>query len=418
MKNKILKTTFYILLTSCFVINTIRIFAQGQTTYQLKTITTAVPFLLFNPDAVSMGKGGLGVTSTSIYSEIALNHNPALLANGRKYLSGFLSYVPFNYNAVPDQNYSHLGILWGIAPKHAVAMEFTYFSQGAITFTDNTGTNIGQYKPKEFIFSAKYGVSVGRTINLGLGLKYINSNLTGGYSVGGTGSVGKSFAADIGFNYRDTVQIYSSGKLQWNLGMAIQNIGNKISYKNTKLQGEFLPQNLKLGFMVTLRQKVGTKSYFAFDLGYEINKLLVPSPPIYATDAYGNILEDPQGNKIIAKGKNPNVDIMTAMVQSFYDAPNGSKEEWQEVNHLLGFETRQVFSNQFYWAIRSGYFYESANKGGRQFATFGLGGGFWGFSLNGYYLVPSNSISRLPNLFGFQLGYTCNLSAKRKFFRE
>ena len=196
MKLKSLTTIYYTCLTCFAASNTTSLFAQWQTQYQLNTIITAVPFLLFNPDAVSMGKGGLGVTSTSFYPEVGLYHNPALLAKGRKYASGFLSYVPFNRSLVPDQNYIHLGAVWGITPKHAIAIEFTNYSQGDITFTDNTGNNIGQYRPNEFALSTKYGIAVGRTINLGLGIKYINSSLTGTYILRGTGAVGRTVAAD------------------------------------------------------------------------------------------------------------------------------------------------------------------------------------------------------------------------------
>ena len=412
MKYKGIIGLFYCCLFN--LITPISLFAQGQVQYPLNTITTAVPFLRFNPDVISWGKGGLGVTSTSFYPEAGIYHNPALLATGRKYIAAKLPFMPQNYRVL-DQTYNYAGLVWGITPKHALAIDFTYFTGGTVTFTDNNGNNIGQFKPKEFALSAKYGVAVGRTINLGLGMKYIYSDLTNGYGITGVGS---SVAADIGFNYRDTASIYSTGKLQWNIGMTLQNIGTKISYSKTTTQKDFIPQNLKLGLMVTLLQKAGTKSYFAFDLGYEINKLLVPSPPIYKKDNNGTILRDSNGNRIIEKGKNPNVGIFTAMIQSFYDAPNGSTEEWQEVNHLVGFETRQVFNNQFYWALRSGYFYEANSKGGLQFATLGLGGGFWGFSINGLYLINTSPFARFTKPFGFQIGYTCNLGAKRMFFKE
>ncbi|MBX7182789.1 MAG: type IX secretion system outer membrane channel protein PorV [Bacteroidia bacterium] len=385
----------------------------------LNTIITAVPFLTINNDIVSLGKGGLGTATSSFYQGAGFAGNPALLATGRKNIYGQFTYLPWLRALVPDINYSSGNFAFAFHKRHTIGVEFVYFSMGPITFTDNTGNNIGQYKPNEFATTLNYAVSLGRTFKLGLGLRYINSNLTGGYFNGGTGSVGRAFSTNWGFLYRDTVQLYSTGKLQWGIGLCLQDIGTKISYSSTKIQKDFLPQNLRIGCGITFRQKAGNNSYFAFDLGYEVNKLLVPTPPVYATNANGQILEDANGNKIIAKGKNPNVSSLAALFTSFADAPYGSKEEWAEVNHIVGFETRHVLNNRIYWALRTGYFYESKWKGGRQYTTIGGGFGLWGAGINLFYLIPNTSQrSPLENTLGFQLSYSINLGKGTGFFKD
>ena len=57
--------------------------AKGQS---LNTITTAVPFLLINSNAQSMGSGCIGVVASDIYMQNGLDQNPALLSRGKKVL--------------------------------------------------------------------------------------------------------------------------------------------------------------------------------------------------------------------------------------------------------------------------------------------------------------------------------------------
>ena len=44
------------------------------------------------------------------------------------------------------------------------------------------------------------------------------------------------------------------------------------------------------------------------------------------------------GNYIIESGMDPNVSTVQGMIQSFYDAPGGMNEEFNEINWSLGAE--------------------------------------------------------------------------------
>jgi hypothetical protein len=115
--------------------------------------------------------------------------------------------------------------------------------------------------------------------------------------------------------------------------------------------------------------------------GVDLQKLLVPTPPIYNVSR----------TQLIA-GKENNVGVVAGMIQSFYDAPGqlsmdgtdtlfldngfaqvekGSvfKEELREINIGSGIE----YDYNKTFAVRGGYFHESATKGNRQFFTFGVG---------------------------------------------
>ena len=147
----------------------------------------------------------------------------------------------------------------------------------------------------------------------------------------------------------------------------ISNMGDKISYTETAVR-DFIPLNLRLGTSISTEIDDYNKISFAFD----INKLLVPTPPEYdnrpnlGTDSLGNPIDNPNYGEIIS-GKDPNVSVVSGMFQSFNDAPGGFKEEMREINISIGSE--YWYNNQF--AIRAGYFNEHDTKGARKYFTFG-----------------------------------------------
>ena len=77
------------------------------------------------------------------------------------------------------------------------------------------------------------------------------------------------------------------------------------------------------------------------------------------------------------------------------------KEELQEVTYSIGVE--YWYRKQF--AIRSGYFHESQNKGNRKFFTVGLGLRLNVFGLDFSYLVPTSTNNPLANTLRFTLSF-------------
>ena len=63
---------------------------------------------------------------------------------------------------------------------------------------------------------------------------------------------------------------------QWAVGLNISNIGGKISYTESGDE-DFLPMNLRIGG----RLSTEIDDYNRFMVAFDINKLLVPSPPVY-----------------------------------------------------------------------------------------------------------------------------------------
>jgi len=364
------------------------VFAQApsydELTGGLNTITTAVPFLLISPDSKSGAMGDVGVATSPDAN--SMHWNPAKLAFVDDDMGFSMSYVPWLRALVPDINLSYLAGYRKLNDNEAIGLELRYFSLGDITFTDILGTTIGQYKPSEFALGASYSRKLANNFSLAISGRYIYSNLTGGQSAGGIPTVaGQSIAADIAGYYTKPIRI--GGKdLDFAIGGNISNIGSKISYTETAVQ-DFIPINLRLGTAIGTEFDDYNKMSFAFD----INKLLVPTPPVY----------DNEGE--ITVGKDPNVSVVSGIFQSFGDAPGGGGEEMREINYSIG--TEYWYANQF--AIRAGYFFEHDTKGGRKFFTFGSGVKYNVFALDFSYLINAsrsiNGNNPLANTMRFTL---------------
>ena len=349
----------------------------------LNTITTAVPFLLISPDSKAGAMGDVGVATTPDAN--SLHWNPAKYAFVDDDMGFAVSYVPWLRALVPDINLSYLAGYRKLNDNEAIAMELRYFSLGDITFTDILGTTIGQYKPSEFALGTSYSRKLSANFSLAIAGRYIYSNLTGGQAAGGIPTVaGQSIAADIAGYYTQAIRI--SGKdVDLAIGCNISNIGNKISYTETAVR-DFIPINLRLGTALGTEFDDYNKMSFAFD----INKLLVPTPPVY-------------DDGVIVIGEEPDVSVVSGIFQSFGDAPGGFKEEMREINYSIG--TEYWYANQF--AIRAGYFFEHDTKGGRKFFTFGSGVKYNVFSLDFSYLINAsraiNGTNPLANTMRFTL---------------
>ena len=352
----------------------------------LNTITTAVPFLLISPDSRAGGMGDVGVATSPDAN--SLHWNPAKFAFVEDEVGFAVSYVPWLRALVPDINLSYLAGYKKLNKNEAIAMELRYFTLGDITFTDVIGNNLGQYKPSEFAIGSAYSRKLSDQFSLAISGRYIYSNLTGGQSAGGiTTNAGQSIAADVAGYFRKDIRI-AKKDMELALGANISNIGSKVRYTETSTR-DFIPINLRLGTALNADLDEYNKISFAFD----INKLLVPTPPIYNDSIDGQI----------DFGQDPNVSVVSGIFQSFGDAPGGFSEEMREINFSIG--TEYWYDDQF--AVRAGYFNEHNTKGGRKFFTFGSGVKYNVFALDFSYLINAsraiNGNNPLANTMRFTL---------------
>ena len=371
----------------------------------LNVITTAVPFLEIAPDAGAGGRGDAGVSTPADANSI--HWNPAKMAFADKEMGIGISYTPWLRALVPDINLAYLSGYKKLGDNQAIALSLLYFSLGNITFTDVTGAETGNFSPNEFAIDVAYSRKLAEEFSGGIALRYIYSNLTGGFTVSGQAGQahsGTSVAADISMFYNHEMDI-SGKKSVLSAGLDISNIGAKMSYTQTG-ERDFIPTMLKIGPCLKMNLDEYNQILFTID----IDKLLVPTPPIYQLVNGQPAIDTLTGKKIIAAGQDPNVSVPQGMIQSFYDAPGGFKEQLKEFDIATGFE--YWYDKQF--AFRTGYFYEPTSKGGRQFFTVGAGLKYNVFGLDFAYLIPTTQRNPLENTLRFTLLFDFDSLSKDK----
>ncbi len=348
----------------------------------INVISTAVPFVAIGPDARAGGMGDGGVASSADAN--SMHWNPAKYAWVDDPFGVSVSYTPWLRNLVNDINLAHVSFYAKLNDVSTFATSLRYFSLGEINFTDNEGNSLGIYKPNEFAIDATYSRKLHDNFSLAVAGRFIYSDLTQGQTVQGQPSTaGISVAADLALYWQKDVEWFSNMDAQFAWGLNISNIGNKISYSNSNIQKDFIPTNFRIGPRLTLELDDYNKISFQFD----VNKLLVPTPPIYYPDSTA---ED--GSRVIYAGMDPEVAPITGMIQSWYDAPNGFTEEMQEFSFAVG--TEYWYNNVL--ALRGGYFYEHNLKGGRKYFTLGVGLRYNVFGLDFSYLIPATQTQQHP----------------------
>jgi hypothetical protein len=358
-----------------------------------RVITTAVPFMMIAPDARSGAMGEAGVATEPDAN--SMHWNPAKYAFIEKDFGFGISYSPWLRRLVNDINLAYLSGFGRIDDMSAVAATLRYFSLGDITFTDEFGNELGTYRPNEFALDATYSRKFSEHISGAVAARFIYSNLTQGQFVqGAETSAGTSIAADVAVYYQKEVDLGNvDGEVRW--GINISNIGNKISYSKTAIKRDFIPTNFRIGAGFT----VNIDDYNSLSTTLDVNKLLVPTPPVYQRDSLGNPVYDAEGNLVVEKGRNPDVSVVQGMIQSWYDAPYGFSEEMREFSFAFGLEYwyNKIFS------VRGGFFYEDATKGNRKFFTVGAGLRYNVFGLDLAYLIPLEQQNPLENTLRFTL---------------
>jgi hypothetical protein len=264
----------------------------------------------------------------------------------------------------------------------AISASLRYFSLGNIQFTDNNGTALNTFRPRELGIDAGYSRKLSNKIGLGVAIRYISSDLAGGNVNGVTYKKGTSVAGDVHFFYKGTKA--DGNGFDW--GATLSNLGSKISYTNDANQKDFIPANLGIGGAYNKKFDADSKITFALDL----NKLMVPTPP--------------SANDAAALAEYRSKGVVSSWFSSFGDA---GKDELKETTVAIGSE--YWYKDQF--AFRAGYFYENKIKGDRRFFTLGAGLKYDMVGLNFSYLLPTGSgVNRNPlsNTLRFSLVYNMN----------
>ena len=336
----------------------------------INVVTTAVPFLRISPDARAGGMGDLGLATSPDASSSFWN---LAKTSFNKSKGGIMaSYTPWLKDLVNDVYLAALSGYYKLDDEQAISGSLRYFSLGNIQFTDNLGNEFGSFRPREFGIDFGYSRQLSKKSGIGVGLKYISSNLANNITVGSTTyKTGNAVAGDLSYYY-DGKSDAGNG---WAFGAVMSNLGSKISYTSNATQKDFIPANLGLG--TTYSRKFNEQNSITF--GIDINKLLVPTPPL-------------EGD-VAGLAEYRKKSVVGSWFGSFGDAPGGFSEEIKEFQVSIGSE--YWYNNQF--ALRAGYFFEDKTKGNRQYFTMGVGVNYNVFGFNFSYLIPSGSgVNRNP----------------------
>lgn len=337
---------------------------------KINVVTTAVPFLRISPDARAGGMGDLAIATNPDASSSFYNMGKVAFNTSNAGVNA--TYTPWLKKLVNDVYLASISGYYKLDDMQAVSASLRYFSLGNIQFTDQYGQIQGDGRPREFGIDIGYSRKLSDRTGIGVGLKYINSDLANGVSFGGqTYKAGNAVAADLGFYHNRQTEAGEG----WSFGVALTNLGSKISYTDNADQKDFIPANIGVGTTYTKVFDESNKLSFGVDL----NKLLVPTPPL-ATDTAGFEEYRKQG-------------VLSSWFKSFGDAPDGFQEELKEFQVSLGAE--YWYNNQF--ALRAGYFHEDKTKGNRRYFTTGVGVKYNVFGLNFSYLIPSGGSGSQQN---------------------
>ena len=373
-------------------------------------ITTAVPFVSISPDARGGSLGDCGVASDpDVYS---MHYNAAKYVYLQDKFAGGLGYSPWLRNLVPDMNLAYLALAYKINDRSSVAGTLRYFSCGEIEFRDNYNQSLGKYTPNEWAIDATYSRMLGDYLSGAVAGRFIYSDLT--QNQGDMARPGISVAADVAVFYKRPVEWFSSMDADFSWGASINNIGSKISYSGISDRRDFIPTTLRAG--ANLKLELDEYNSLAFMVDF--SKLMVPTPPVIARQENGSPILNPDGTYQILYGKDNNVSVVQGMIQSFYDAPGyGYNADNELVNYGKFYEELceiNIGGGIEYWynnifAVRAGYFNETALKGNRKYVTLGAALKYNVFGLDVSYLIPVNTVAGsnpLENTLRFNLTYS------------
>lgn len=360
-------------------------------------VNTSVTSQSIAPDARAAGMGDVGVaTDPDVNSQY---WNPAKYPFTISRAGIALNYTPWLRQLVSDMDLAYLSGYYRIGDYSAVSGSLRYFSLGEV-FTSSSldGSNDMTINPYEMSLDVAYSLMLSEKFSLGAAVRWIYSDLTYDYTE--DTSPGSAFAADLSCYYQDYLNI-GSRECQLGLGLNISNIGSKISFGGDDYS-EFIPTNLRLGASLM----VPVDEYNRFTIAADANKLLVPTYPKQE--------EEESTEDYIQRVQKDYYDVssISGIFKSFGDAPNGMKEELEEIQWSVGAE--YIYHDQF--SIRAGYHHEAENKGNRKYFTVGAGFRMNVFSLDAGYVIATAKSNPLDQTLRFTL--TFDMDGIKDMFRR
>ena len=343
-------------------------------------IHTALVSQTIAPDARAGGMGDVGgATDPDVNSQY---WNPAKYPFCISRAGVAVNYTPWLRQLVNDMYLANLAGYYRIGDYSAISASIDYFSLGEVYTSEDEGAMT--IKPYEMSFDAAYSLMLSEKFSLSAGVRFLLSDMS--YSTTEERSAASAFAADLSMYYNDYFNL-GSRECQLGLGLYLRNMGSKITFSGSNYS-EFIPTNLRLGASVMFP----IDEYNKLTIAADANKLLVPTYPVDSLGEY---------NEAYAIEHYYNVGSISGMFKSFNDAPNGFKEELEEIQWSVGAE--YTYNDRF--TLRAGYHHESENKGNRKYFTVGAGFRMNVFSLDAGYVIATAKSNPLDQTLRFTMTF-------------
>ncbi len=379
--NRILK----IVATCLLLLSAVNVSAQDKKD-MFNPVNASVTSQTIAPDARAAGMGDVGVATDP--DAVSQYWNPAKYPFTISRAGLALNYTPWLRQLVNDMDLAYLAGYYRIGDYSAISGSLRYFSLGEVmTSSDLSSSNDMTINPYEMSLDVAYSLMLSEKFSIAAGVRWIYSDLTYDYTE--DTSPGSAFAADLSAYYQDYITL-GDRECQLGLGLNISNIGSKITFGGDD-NSEFIPTNMRLGASLM----VPVDEYNRFTIAADANKLLVPT---YPKQNDGESTENYQQR---VQKDYYDVSSISGIFKSFGDAPNGFKEELQEIQWSLGAE--YVYHDQF--SLRAGYHHESENKGNRKYFTVGAGFKMSVFSLDAGYVIATAKSNPLDQTLRFTLSF-------------
>ena len=334
------------------------------------------------PDARSAGMGDVGAaTDPDVNSQY---WNPAKYPFCISRAGVALNYTPWLRQLVSDIDLAYMAGYYRIGDYSSLSGSLRYFSLGEVELVDQDGMTV---KPYEMSLDAAYSLMLSEKFSIAAAIRWIYSDLRYDYSE--DSKPASAFAADLAMYYNNYVML-GNRECQLGLGLNISNIGSKISYYGDE-ESQFIPTNMRLGASLM----VPIDEWNRFSISADANKLLVPTVPKQLEGENASEYQDRVRREYSDMGS------ISGIFKSFSDAPDGFKEELEEIQWSVGAE--YVYNDKF--SLRAGYHHESASKGNRKYFT--VGGGFRMnvFSLDVGYVISTAQSNPLDQTLRFTLAF-------------
>ena len=369
---------------------------------QLNPIYHGANSLAIAPDARAGGMGDIGAASDPDVNSQYWNPAKYPFCISRAGVS--LNYTPWLRQLTNDIDLANITGYYRLGDYEALSSSLRYFSLGEVY--ESLDEDAQSFRPYEMAIDLAYSRMLSETFSAGVALRFIYSDLA--YKGEGSDALkpASAFAADIALYHNGYINLGGhESQLGW--GLNVSNIGSKLSYDSGNTS-EFIPTNLRLGTSLL----VPFDEYNTLSISADANKLLVPTRP--TMDQYVKHMVSTEGGESKDYEKDYggyrtwlegegyfNVSPISGIFKSFHDAPNGFKEEMQEIQWSVGLE--YSYNNQFF--LRGGYHYEHPNKGNRTYYTVGAGFKMNVFSLDAGYVISTAQSNPLDQTLRFSLAF-------------